>query len=379
MSEEPALSARAEEPRYCPHCGARVAARATSCLMCGNPLSLEALQERAVRPRSHWLFWMVAAAVSLLVLGVARWLLQPLLVPATATPTSGTTPTRTSTPTIPPTPSATPTVTPTPTPLPPRAHQVQFGDTLSSIAQRYDTTVEEILALNPGITPEQLQVGQVLLIPPALPTPGAVPSAEVEGPTATPGDFILHVVAPGETLLAIAEKYQVTVALIRAANPEIPPGSDVIRVNQTLIIPLGTPMPTLTPTPNPQATATPMQAYPAPPLLSPPDGAVFGGPRATIVLQWASVAVLRPSEWYELRITSGGMQPLVVRTRTTAYRMPAELYPPEGSSGREFRWRVRVVRQVWATGAYEPASEIGSGRTFRWLEAPPTPTPSPTP
>jgi LysM repeat protein len=36
---------------------------------------------------------------------------------------------------------------------------VESGDTLGSIAERYDTTVEELVRLNPGIDPIALRVG----------------------------------------------------------------------------------------------------------------------------------------------------------------------------------------------------------------------------
>ncbi|HEY74845.1 MAG TPA: LysM peptidoglycan-binding domain-containing protein [Thermoflexia bacterium] len=218
----------------------------------------------------------------------------------------------------------------------------------------------------------------MLLIPPAEPTPGPAPTEEVQGPTPTPSDFIIHTVAPGETLLSIAQKYSVTVALIRAANPGLPPGLDVLRVNQTLIIPMGTPMPTPTPTVNPYATPTPIPPYPPPPLLSPSNGAVFGGPDAVIVLQWASVGILHTGEWYEVRLIRPEAPMEVARTRTTAYRVPAEFYPPPEQTDREFRWEVRVVREQIGTGEYKWVSEPGPSRTFLWLAEAPTPTPSPT-
>ena len=373
-----------EQSRTCLACGTKVSARARTCIICGAPLTeapAEAETQPAVAParHSHWLFWLAAFAVAMLVLGTAYWLLGPLLLPQMfPSPTPTVAPTRTATPAATATPTATPTETPTPTPLPPRAHQVQPNDTLSGIAVRYDTTVEEIVALNPGINPDALQIGQVLLIPPARPTPTPSPLPGTVTPTPTPGDYLIHVVAPGETLISIAQKYSVTVSLIRAANPEIPPGSDVIRVNQPLIIPLGTPMPTPTPTPNPYATPTPIPPYPPPPLLSPPDGAVFGGPDARIVLQWASVAVLRPNEWYELRIARPGIPVVWVRTRTTAYRVPVDLFPPPGSPAREFQWEVRVVRET-RSGTFTTASEEGLTRRFLWLESPLTPTPTPPP
>jgi hypothetical protein len=44
-------------------------------------------------------------------------------------------------------------------------YTIQPCDTLWDLAQRYNTTVEDIMAMNPGIDPYNLQVGQVILIP----------------------------------------------------------------------------------------------------------------------------------------------------------------------------------------------------------------------
>jgi LysM repeat protein len=48
----------------------------------------------------------------------------------------------------------------------PRAtYTVQEGDTLDEIALEHDTTVEELLALNPGVEPTELRPGQRLRVP----------------------------------------------------------------------------------------------------------------------------------------------------------------------------------------------------------------------
>lgn len=41
---------------------------------------------------------------------------------------------------------------------------VQSGDTLESIAAEHDTTVEELLTLNPGIDPVALSIGQQIRV-----------------------------------------------------------------------------------------------------------------------------------------------------------------------------------------------------------------------
>ena len=42
------------------------------------------------------------------------------------------------------------------------AYSVRSGDTLGTIADRFGTTVEQLLVLNPGIDPRALRVGQTL-------------------------------------------------------------------------------------------------------------------------------------------------------------------------------------------------------------------------
>jgi Tfp pilus assembly protein FimV len=66
----------------------------------------------------------------------------------------------------PPPPPATQVVTQRPAVRSPRTagYAVRSGDTLGTIAARLDTTVDELLALNPGIDPRALRVGQTLRV-----------------------------------------------------------------------------------------------------------------------------------------------------------------------------------------------------------------------
>ena len=66
---------------------------------------------------------------------------------------------------LPITPAPLPTDTPTPTATP-IIYVVVEGDTLLGIAIQEGTTVEAIQAMNPGVRPELLQIGQQLLLPP---------------------------------------------------------------------------------------------------------------------------------------------------------------------------------------------------------------------
>jgi LysM repeat protein len=70
-------------------------------------------------------------------------------------------------------PSATDTPGPTNTPSSlGSTYTVQSGDIPETIAAKFGITVDELLAANPGIDPNNLQVGQVLIIPPTA-TPAA--------------------------------------------------------------------------------------------------------------------------------------------------------------------------------------------------------------
>lgn len=87
---------------------------------------------------------------------------------ATFTPPGGVPGTKTPVPETPTPFDATPTpvdATPTPEPGAPIEYTVQAGDTLSVIAAEHDTTVDAIVELNPGIDPDFLNVGDVILIP----------------------------------------------------------------------------------------------------------------------------------------------------------------------------------------------------------------------
>ena len=45
------------------------------------------------------------------------------------------------------------------------AHTIRFHETLWQIAQRYNMNVNAILAVNPGLNPYNLRIGQIVCIP----------------------------------------------------------------------------------------------------------------------------------------------------------------------------------------------------------------------
>jgi len=383
MAEEPRVTLPSEEQRRCPACGTRVAAQATTCLMCGASLTetKTALKEKAPHKMPTWIRALIIVGLALIILATVGFGIYTLMTSETQDPTP--TLPSTQTPTNTPIPTPTQAPTPSPTPIPPIVHQVQEGETLITIAELHETTVEAIVALNPGVESDLLQVGQVLLIPVGTPTPAPTATLDPNVPTPTPGDYLIHVVEPGETLITVAEQYGVSVALLHETN-DMPIGDTTIFVNQTLIIPLGTPQPTTAPTIDPNATPTPIPPYPAVQPLSPPDGAIFVGDAEPIVLQWGSVSVLNDNEWYRVTLFHPPSNAPLERsyTRTTAWRIPFELLTTAGVG--EFRWDVRVVRETRGRGGrwtYKEADATGESYTFTWLDVTPTPslTPSSTP
>lgn len=179
---------------------------------------------------------------------------------ATFTPAPTLTPTSTFT--------STPTITPSPTATP-ITYQIQPGDALVNIAQRYGTTVELLAAINNIANPHQIDVGQILLIPTAIPPtpdgnlrptvtlfPTDEPTPDPTAATAAPPWHTIYVVQVGDTLDEIARQHGATVQALVELNDISDPGR--IHPGQEIKIPSPYPTPTLTPTSTPQPTFTPL-------------------------------------------------------------------------------------------------------------------------
>lgn len=110
------------------------------------------------------------------------------------------------------------------------SYTIRSGDTLFRIAQQYGTTVNAIIAINPGIVPNELFVGQRICVP-------------GQGPVSCPNGT-LYVIQPGDTLNAIARRFNVTTTALIAANPGINPNN--LQIGQTICVPTQalTPVPT---------------------------------------------------------------------------------------------------------------------------------------
>ena len=102
-------------------------------------------------------------------------------------------------------------------PPPGGKHVVRAGDTLWDIANRYELTVAQLTAANPGVSPDSLHVGRTLSIPSKT---SSVPSAS-SGAPATEGG--VYTVKPNDTLWDIASKHGLFVNDLIGANPGVDP------------------------------------------------------------------------------------------------------------------------------------------------------------
>lgn len=96
---------------------------------------------------------------------------------------------------------------------------VKKGDSLYSIARNHNTTVDEIKRLN-NLTNNTLMIGQVLRIPGSS--------------VAVPDDYVTYIVQKGDSLYSIAKKHNTTVDEIKRINNLV---SDNLSIGQQLFVP----------------------------------------------------------------------------------------------------------------------------------------------
>lgn len=111
-------------------------------------------------------------------------------------------------------------------------HKVRSGETLSTIARKYSTTVKNIKRWT-GIKSDRLRIGQRLIVGWSNGVP-AVKSSSHKAVSSSTTKATYHKVRKGETLSTIARKYGTTVQRIKKANNL---KGDNIRIGQRLSIP----------------------------------------------------------------------------------------------------------------------------------------------
>jgi membrane-bound lytic murein transglycosylase D len=109
-------------------------------------------------------------------------------------------------------------------------HRVEKGQTLTTIARKYNTTISALASLNNIRNPRQLQSGQLLKIP------QKASSSSQTMQTASSSSSVHHV-QKGQTLIAIAKQYNTTAKAIASLNKIKDPRR--LRPGQVLKIPKG--------------------------------------------------------------------------------------------------------------------------------------------
>jgi LysM repeat protein len=135
-------------------------------------------------------------------------------------PQIGLSPSPTATPAAAPAPAEVPPPQPTEEPGPTETYVVQPYDSLSDIAAKYETTVDELLRLNDLAEPNLLYTGQAILVPRR---------------SETAASTTVHIVEEGETLGLIAERYGTTVEVLLELNDL--PDPNVVPVGTSLVVP----------------------------------------------------------------------------------------------------------------------------------------------
>jgi LysM repeat protein len=117
------------------------------------------------------------------------------------------------------------------------AYIVKKGDNLWSIAKRYNVSLNELYTANGLNKNSVLRIGQQIQVPVEGGTASiSTVSADTYQPTSFNQGSTSYTVKRGDTLSKIANQYDTSVRAIKAANSMT---SDLIRVGETLVIPVG--------------------------------------------------------------------------------------------------------------------------------------------
>lgn len=115
----------------------------------------------------------------------------------------------------------------------PTTYIVQPGEWFYQIARKFNITVAQLQAANPGVDPNFLRPGQVLKIPPEAspitPTPGEATPTPAAGAPST------YTVQAGDTLSSIAARFKTTPMALQIANNL--PNPNAIYPGMVLVIP----------------------------------------------------------------------------------------------------------------------------------------------
>ncbi|MBL8155490.1 MAG: LysM peptidoglycan-binding domain-containing protein [Anaerolineae bacterium] len=306
------------------------------------------------------------------------------------------------------TPTATPSAIPSETATQgPCNQQVQPNDSLIAIVARcghrdYSTLLQVVLDLNNLSDPNQIQIGQTILVPWPTPTfdPNATATSTPEGqseitgsevvsadlsagsslripPTETllPG-VVWHRVQANENIIIIALTYGANLRTLSELNPEVTfsqcdfglgtggPNCIVqIFEGQLIRVPAPTPTPTIQPTPSGSETptASPTPTFNLPTALSPSDRAFFSNAEI-VTLRWIGTGSLGDGEAYLVTMTDLAANITYTATTTDLFFIVPEEWHNPGDGRHDYRWTISVIQVDQPDRPYS----VTEPRQFTW-------------
>ena len=275
-------------------------------------------------------------------------------------------------PTATPAPTATlePTATPLPTPL---RHKVHQGDTLAVIAGFYGSTVQDIIDANGLDPSGLIRVGQELIIPVAGPSGGPGPTETPNGGTLVytvqSGDTVESIAMRFNSQIdwiLQANNLKPTTLLQINQSLLVPLSKNTPTPTATVLV-----SPTPIPTPGAHFSAPALLTPPDGSTVTGNDELLLSWASVGVLAedQWyvvtLEIACLRACTLFRTHRQVGGEEPIAPYwTKSTAWRLSPE-YRIAGQAETEFTWRV----QVFAGPPDHPGDSVSPSsalRHFTW-------------
>lgn len=117
------------------------------------------------------------------------------------------------------------------------AHKVETGESLYTIAKKYDTSIEKLRDANPQLDSDNLQLGELLALPKGAKKQGNEKPSKAESAKIAKLQSKLqkHTVTSGESFYVIAKKYNISVEELKKANPQVE--NDKLDIRDVVFIP----------------------------------------------------------------------------------------------------------------------------------------------
>ena len=172
-------------------------------------------------------------------------------------------------------------------------HTLASGETLYSLARRYEVSVADLVQANSIEDPSALSIGMQLLIPGDEALPQENPSTHPQRVSQETPRYYL--VGKGDTYYGIARKHNITVSQLLEWNSRLE--TQVLQVGERLVIAWSAPSQPITPNPiedpNPAVVVTPRTST-APPSPDPVPQSLPTGIRVTGTPQWPVAGYKHP-------------------------------------------------------------------------------------